>query len=240
MLKVTLEELAGLKTAVKAMRNPKNSWDRSDSYETFVVDTETLRSVPSEFFLGDNDLKLMQNLNTAGVEHRTFARMVQVWVMIDAPLYWWKEMDRYTVGKNQIGCSTMHKIHDKEFEMDDFSVELIEGLEAKRAMESVINALNRARDGYRTCVGKLKNPDLTEAERKHINRQKKHFFDTMIQILPSSYNQKRTINMSYEVCMKIWKERHTHKLDEWHTLCDFILDLPYMKDIMKMTSEDGE
>jgi hypothetical protein len=220
MLKVTLEELAGLKTAVKAMRNPKNSWDRSDSYETFVVDTETLRSVPSEFFLGDNDLKLMQNLTSAGVEHRTFARMVQVWVTIDAPFYWWKEMDRYTVGKNQIGCSTMHKIHDKEFTLDDFSCDHLH-MKSLSTMGVVIQLLNFYRNKFIA------------------HKDKEHWWQ-MIQLLPSSYNQTRTVNMSYEVCMKIWKERHTHKLDEWHTLCDFILDLPYMKDIMKMTSEDGE
>lgn len=231
MIKVILEEIAGFRPAVKAMRNPMNSWDKSDSYMGTVIDDNGQHE---EFVLGDNDLKLMQNLSNAGVEHRTFARMVQVWVTIDAPLYWWKEMDRYTVGKSQVSCSTMHKIHAKKFEMSDFSVELIEGLEAKRAMESVINALNRARDAYLTCVDKLKNPDLTEAERKHINRQKKHFFDTMIQILPSSYNQKRTINMTYEVCMKIWKERHNHKLIEWHILCDFILNLPFLKKIMKV------
>lgn len=228
MIKVELNEIAGFKSAVKAMRNPMNSWDKSDS-QIVCPDGDD-----SAFVLGDNDLNLMQNLFNAGVEHRTYARMIQVWVTIDAPLYWWKEMDRYTVGKSQVSCSTMHKIHAKKFEMSDFSVELIEGLEAKRAMESVINALNRARDEYLTCVDKLKNPDLTEAERKHIDRQKKQFFDTMIQILPSSYNQKRTINMTYEVCMKIWKERHNHKLIEWHILCDFILNLPFLKKIMKV------
>ena len=220
MLKVKLEELAGLKTAIKAMRNPKNSWDRSDSYETFVVDSETMRSVPSEFFVGDNDMKLMQNLNSAGVEHRTYARMIQVWVTIDAPLYWWKEMDRYTVGKNQIGCSTMHKIHSKEFELDDFSCDHMH-TKSLSTMAVVIQLLNFYRNKFL------------------VHKDKEHWWQ-LIQLLPSSYNQTRTVNMSYEVCMKIWKERHTHKLDEWHTLCDFILDLPYMKDIMRMTPEDGE
>lgn len=239
MIKVILEEIAGFKSAVKAMRNPMNSWGKSDSYETHIEDAETLETAPFEFFLGDNDLKLMQNLHDAGVEHRTFARMLQVWVTIDAPLYWWKEMDRYTIGKTQVSCSTMHKIHAKKFDMSDFSVELIEGVEAHRAMETVINALNRARDGYLSCVDKLKRTDLTEAERKHIISQKKAFFNTMIQLLPTSYNQKRTINLNYEVCMKIWKERHNHKLKEWHILCDFILGLPYMKDIMKNILKDG-
>lgn len=219
MLKVNLEEIAGLKTAVKAMRNPKNSWDRSDSYETYIEDAETQETAPFQFFLGENDLKLMQNLTGAGVEHRTFARMVQVWVTIDAPLYWWKEMDRYTVGKNQIGCSTMHKIHAKEFELDDFSHEHLWGLYLRNLKNNIV-MLNDAREAY--IVNKDKN-----------------LWWQMIQLLPSSYNQKRTVNMSYEVCMKIWKERHNHKLDEWHILCDFILNLPYMKDIMRMNCEDS-
>lgn len=220
MLKVKLEELAGMKTAVKAMRNPKNSWDRSDSYETYVVDCETDRTVPSEFFLGDNDLKLMQNLTSAGVEHRTFARMVQVWITIDAPFYWWKEMDRYTVGKTQIGCSTMHKIHAKEFTMDDFSCDHLTSMSAD-CLDNNIRLLNIYRN-------------------KFIANKSKEYWWQLIQMLPNSYNQTRTINLTYEVCMKIWKERHTHKLDEWHTLCDFILDLPYMKDIMQISLKGGD
>ena len=142
-------------------------------------------------------------------------------------------MDRYTVGKTQVSCSTMHKIHAKKFEVSDFSVELVEGVEGKRAIETVINALNRARDGYLSCVDKLKT-DLTDDERMKIEAEKKMFFNTMVQLLPSSYNQKRTVNLNYEVCMKIWKERHNHKLSEWHTLCDFILELPYLKNIMEV------
>ena len=219
MIKVELNEIAGFRSAVMGMRNPMNSWDKSDSYETHIEDVETLETAPFEFFLGDNDLKLMQNLTNAGVEHRTFARMIQVWITIDAPLYWWKEMDRYTVGKTQVSCSTMHKIHAKEFSLDDFSLEKVVGVEAHRAMKSVVNALNRTRDEY-----------LNESDPV----KKKELWYTLIQLLPSSYNQKRTINMNYEVCMKIWKERHNHKLQEWHILCDFIMNLPFMKDIMKV------
>lgn len=216
MIKVNLEEIAGFKSAVMGMRNPMNSWNKSDSYMRTVVDDNGQHE---EFVLGDNDLKLMQNLNSAGVEHRTFARMVQIWVTIDAPLYWWKEMDRYTVGKTQVSCSTMHKIHAKEFSLDDFSLEKVVGVEAHRAMKSVVNALNRTRDEY-----------LNESDPV----KKKELWYTLIQLLPSSYNQKRTINMNYEVCMKIWKERHNHKLQEWHILCDFIMNLPFMKDIMNL------
>lgn len=234
MIKINLEEIAGFKSAVKAMRNPMNSWSKSDSAWYCYPE----RDDNSPHLIGDNDLKLMQNLFNAGVEHRTYARMIQVWVTIDAPLYWWKEMDRYCVGKTQVSCSTMHKIHAKKFEMSDFSVEKIEGIEAHRAMETVINALNRARDGYLCAVDKLKRTDLTEAERKHVVSQKNYFFDTMIQILPSSYNQKRTVNMTYEVCMKIRKERHNHKLQEWHVVCDFIDTLPYMKEIMGLKVGD--
>lgn len=231
MIKVELKEIAGFKSAVEAMRNPMNSWWKSDSHMQTVIDDDGQHE---EFVLGQEDLKLMQNLSSAGVEHRTFARMIQVWVTIDAPLYWWKEMDRYTVGKTQCSCSTMHKIHAKEFTMDDFSVENLYGVEAIRAMISTIHALNRAREGFIACEQKLKRTDLTEAERKHSERQKKYFFDTMIQLLPSSYNQKRTVNLNYEVCMKIWKERHNHKLKEWHILCDFIMKLPFLKQIMNL------
>lgn len=216
MINVELKEIAGFKSAVEAMRNPMNSWWKSDSHMQTVVDDDGQHE---EFVLGQEDLKLMQNLSNAGVEHRTYARMIQVWVTIDAPLYWWKEMDRYTVGKTQVSCSTMHKIHAKEFTKDDFSVENIVGVEAERAMETVINALNRTRDDYLTETDPVK---------------KKKLWETLIQLLPSSYNQKRTINMNYEVCMKIWKERHNHKLKEWHILCDFILKLPFLKQIMNL------
>lgn len=216
MINVELKEIAGFISAVEAMRNPMNSWWKSDSGMQTVIDDDGQHE---EFVLGQEDLKLMQNLSNAGVEHRTYARMIQVWVTIDAPLYWWKEMDRYTVGKTQVSCSTMHKIHAKQFEMSDFSIENIVGVEAERAMESVINALNRTRDDYLTETDPVK---------------KKKLWETLIQLLPSSYNQKRTINMNYEVCMKIWKERHNHKLKEWHTLCDFILNLPFLKQIMNL------
>ena len=216
MIKINLEEIAGFKSAIMGMRNPKNSWGRSDSHMQNVIDDDGERD---EFILGDNDLKLMQNLFGAGVEHRTYARMIQVWVTIDAPLYWWKEMDRYTVGKTQISCSTMHKIHEKEFTLDDFSCEHLINEDGHTWLggfeDMIVNGLNRAR-------------------KKYLETKDKTYWWQLIQLLPSSYNQKRTINMSYEVCMKIWKERHNHKLDEWHTLCDFILDLPYMKDIMNL------
>ena len=216
MIKVELKELAGLKSAVEAMRNPMNSWWKSDSHMQTVIDDNGQHE---EFVLGQEDLKLMQNLSDAGVEHRTYARMIQVWVTIDAPLFWWKEMDRYTIGKTQVSCSTMHKIHAKEFTPADFSIESIVGVEAHRAIQSTINALNRTREEY-----------LNESDPV----KKKELWRTLIELLPSSYNQKRTVNMNYEVCMKIWKERHNHKLYEWHILCDFILKLPYLKDIMKL------
>ena len=196
MIKVELKELAGLKSAVEAMRNPMNSWWKSDSHMQTVIDDNGQHE---EFVLGQEDLKLMQNLSDAGVEHRTYARMIQVWVTIDAPLFWWKEMDRYTIGKTQVSCSTMHKIHAKEFTPADFSIESIVGVEAHRAIQSTINALNRTREEY-----------LNESDPV----KKKELWRTLIELLPSSYNQKRTVNMNYEVCMKIWKERHNHKLYE--------------------------
>lgn len=218
---------------IEGMRNPMNSWDKMDSFECLAdcCDCGNYYDCTNkgtwDYNIGKNDLKLMTQLAKGGPVHAKYRRMIPVFLTINAPLYWWKEFDTYKVGTVANSCSTMHKIHSKEFTMNDFSVERIEGMEAKRAMQSVVNALNHARDNFLTATDKLKRTDLTEAERKHTTAQRKYFFDTMIQLLPTSYNQKRTVMLNYEVLVNIYHSRKNHKLDEWHIFCDWIRQLPY-------------
>lgn len=229
MIKVESIDVHGMKHAVSiAMRHPMCSYDKSDStgidyYEDGVY----------QFHMGKNDLDLAQRLYKSGTEHRTYARHILVWMEIDAPLYWWKEMDRYTVGKSQVSESTMHKIHAKKLTLDDFSHEqLMEvpfiiripqengeawehetSIDFEETLSSTIEALNFARDCYLT-------------------KKDKDYWWQMIQLLPSSYNQRRSICMSYEVVFKIIHERTGHKLTEWETLVDVLKNLPYVKEIM--------
>ena len=210
MIKVENIDVYGFQHAVKAMRNPMNSWDKSDS-EWGAENWCTAR-----FDIGEKDLGLMNRLFKAGVEHRTYARMIYVWMDIEAPLYWWKEMDRYTVGKAQVSTSTMHKIADKEFTLDDFSHEHLSS-DAKATLMQVIERLNITRKFFMALDGE----------------EAKQYWWDMIQLLPSSYNQKRTICMSYEVMFKIIKERTGHKLDEWNDFVSIIKELPYVKEIME-------
>jgi len=197
LIKVERVDVWGFEHAIRAMRNPMNSWDKSDS-TTAVI--------------GSKDLGLMKILYKAGTEHRTYARMIQVSMDITAPLYWWKEMDRYTIGKSQVSCSTMHKIHAKEFEPIDFSIEHLNS-ESMAVLNVILSGLNVARDRYL----KTKNKDD---------------WWQMIQLLPSSYNQKRTICMSYETVFKIIKERTGHRLDEWNDFVELLKDLPYITEII--------
>ena len=206
MILVENIEVAGFEHAVRGARNPMSSWDRSDS------DYEQANWCDSSFNIGESDMGLLQRLYKAGVEHRTYARMIYVWMDITAPLYWWKEMDRYGVGKSQVSTSTMHKIHSKEFTLDDFSHEhMIEG--SVVALKNLIHELNINRLSY-------------------ISTKDKRYWWQMIQLLPSSYNQKRTVCMSYEVVFKIIKERTGHRLDEWNTFVEILKTLPYVKEII--------
>ncbi len=214
MIKVENIDAYGFDHAVKAMRNPMNSWDNSDSkWEIFTPEYPNLSE--AKYVIGKNDLDLMKRLYKAGTEHRTYARMIYVWMDITAPLYWWKEMDRYGVGKSQVSTSTMHKIHAKEFTLDDFSHEHL-NISAISTLEYVIEQLNLDRNAY-------------------YNSKDKHYWWQMIQLLPSSYNQKRTVCMSYETVFKIIKERTGHRLDEWNEFVEILKDLPYVKEII----EDG-
>ena len=189
---------------IEGMRNPMNSWDRMDS-------------IPDEYFgpgfyIGENDHNLMMNLAKNGPVHAKYRRMIPVWVTLTAPLYWWKEFDTYKVGTVANSCSTMHKIQAKEFTLEDFSCEHM-NQHSIRALTAVINQLNAARDEY-------------------LSSKEKDDWWQMIQLLPTSYNQKRTVVLNYEVLHNIYFSRKGHKLDEWHTFCDWIEELPYSEIII--------
>jgi hypothetical protein len=207
MLKIEKTEVFGWEAAIRGMRNPMNSHDKSDSYWTYCVDCETGNEAKFEFFVGDNDLGLMTKLRNAGTDHRKFMRMLTVYADINAPLYWWKEFDTYKVGTVANSASTMHKIHSRPLTLLDFSTEQLEP-EAKDVLMCVIDTLNTYREFYSDY------------------RNKGDWYQ-MIQLLPTSYNQKRTVMLNYEVLANIYKSRKNHKLDEWHELCHWIEELPY-------------
>lgn len=248
MLKIENSEVLGWEHAIRGMRNPMNSWDQSDSdEEDFAEKPEGSLIVKYgdeyNYLLGPNDQSLMMQLRNAGTDHRKFMRMIVVYLDITAPLYWWKEFDTYKVGTVANSCSTMHKIHAKEFTLDDFSHEHLirnwgdsednksfifteydvpldpddeESEEIKftdadsplNVLEYTITALNHQREAY-------------------LVTKNKKFWWQMIQLLPTSYNQKRTIMLNYEVLANIYKSRRLHKLDEWRIFCAWIESLPY-------------
>lgn len=204
---------------IEGMRNPKNSWDRMDSSECMDWGEcgHGCDCFGSCYNIGPNDHELMMNLANGGSVHAKYRRMIPVWVTINAPLYWWKEFDTYKVGTTANSCSTMHKIHSKEFTLKDFSYEHLEG-RACNTLEDVIDDLNHYREYYLSMISQ-KVPGAA-AKAKDIWWQ-------MIQLLPTSYNQKRTVFLNYEVLYNIYIWRRHHKLDEWHVFCDWIESLPY-------------
>ena len=212
MIKVENVETWGLEHAIRGMRNPMNSWNKSDS---FYVEK------PIYYQVGENDLDLMQRLYKAGHPHRKYLRQIMVSMDITAPLYWWKEFDTYKVGTTANSCSTMHKIHSKEFTLDDFSVEHLDD-ESLDIFADIISSLNNARDIY---VNGAKTPYYT------IQPNNKEYWWQMIQLLPSSYNQKRTVTFTYENVFNMLQYRQNHKLDEWNVFCEILKDLPYIKEI---------
>lgn len=214
MLKIENTVVTGWEAAIRGMRNPKNSWARSDS-KLVPIDIE-LRPGHFKFEIGPNDLDLMTRLRNAGTDHRKFMRMITVYLDITAPLYWWKEFDTYKVGTVANSCSTMHKIAAKEFTLDDFSHE---HLFDTCLLERVMDQLNIYRDIYNDY------DEQTEIYKAEFS--KKDIWWQMIQLLPTSYNQKRTVLLNYEVLANIYKSRRNHKLDEWHTFCEWIESLPY-------------
>ena len=224
MLKLENTEVLGWEHAIRGMRNPMNSWNKMDSGwktdctdEHLIVDSDTEGYF--ELGLGPNDQKLMMNLRNAGTDHRKFMRMIAVYVDITAPLYWWKEFDTYKVGTVANSCSTMHKIAAKEFTLEDFSCEHLHGESIAFLLEPTINALNRNRNSY-------------------LETKDKKYWWQMIQLLPSSYNQRRTVMLNYEVLANIYKSRRNHKLDEWRELCAWIEGLPYSELITGKREED--
>ena len=220
MLKIENAEVLGWEHAIRGMRNPKNSWAKSDSgrcHKDLVRDCVTCvhhnsgyaACAAGGFDVGQNDFDLMTTLRNAGTDHRKFMRMITVYLDITAPLYWWKEFDTYKVGTVANSCSTMHKIAAKEFTLDDFSHEHL-GFQSVRVLKDTIKVMNDFREEF-------------------IKDHEKENWWQMIQLLPSSYNQKRTVMLNHEVLANMYKSRRNHKLDEWHTLCDWIESLPYSK-----------
>lgn len=248
MIKIEKTEVVGWEAAIRGMRNPMNSWEKSDSTfkETAFIDVLTSDNGDTTKFpvyfdaldIGPNDLELMKKLANAGTDHRKFMRMIVVYVDITAPLYWWKEFDTYKVGTVANSCSTMHKIHAKKFTLDDFShehlMDLAEGYSedddlvvrvsvdsSKKVLLHTIETLNYYREMYlHTKVKPMKD------ESKRAELMKKYWWQ-MIQLLPSSYNQRRTVKLNYEVLANIYKSRRGHKLDEWRDFCKWIESLPY-------------
>lgn len=211
MMEITKYDIYGWEAAIRGMRNPMNSWDRSDSF----FDNISVN-------IGKNDLELMTRLANAGPEHAKYRRMIVVTVDILAPLYWWKEFDTYKVGTVANSCSTMHKIADKEFTLDDFSHEHLLSDDFKldlgddipfSLLMTIVNALNSYRAFY-------------------LGTKDKIYWWQMIKLLPSSYNQKRTVMLNYEVLANIYRQRKDHKLDEWRDFCKWIEELPYSLEII--------
>mgnify|MGYP003516389489 CR=1 FL=1 len=202
---------------IQGLRNPMNSHDRSDSeYETAGYDI-------IGFNLGTNDHSLMQRLANAGTDHRKFMRMMPVYVRITAPLYWWKEFDTYKVGTVANSCSTMHKIHEKEFTLEDFSCEHLKNVfDVQIPYSSNITSIYHYKEILKDTIDILNN-----ARALYLETKDKTFWWQMIQLLPSSYNQTRNVMMNYEVLANIYKSRKNHKLDEWRELCKWIEELPY-------------
>lgn len=225
MLKIEHTEVVGWNAAIRGMRNPMNSWAMSDSgWDAHIPPIELRKQVDWEswathyknvqydneeysYDIGPYDQQLMTRLRNAGTDHRKFMRMITVYLDITAPLYWWKEFDTYKVGTVANSCSTMHKIAEKEFTLEDFSHEHL-GYQSIRILKDTIKVMNDFRDEF------LKD------------HEKENWWQ-MIQLLPSSYNQRRTVMLNYEVLANMYKSRRNHKLDEWHTFCDWVESLPY-------------
>ena len=242
---VVLSSPEQMEFIIEGTRNPLNSWNKSDT--NIDQDLYSLSNID----IGPNDLNLMQRLAKAGTDHRKFMRMIPVYVRITAPLYWWKEFDTYKVGTVANSCSTMHKIQEKEFTLEDFSTdqlyyvdqEMEDYIEANEGrdhltcvnpmylMNEVVGTLNYYRNHWISCDKALKANEFyganPEEQRKRIKAAQKKYWWQMIQLLPSSYNQTRNVMMNYEVLANIYKSRKDHKLDEWREFCKWIESLPY-------------
>ena len=279
MIKIENFEVLGWEHAIRGMRNPMNSWEKSDSKwcrdrstcdncyfegnvygdrETYPVSCDEALGRAPKYSVGQNDHKLMMSLAKGGPVHAKYRRMITVYLDITAPLYWWKEFDTYKVGTVANSCSTMHKIHAKKFELDDFSHEDLLSFQdsefavddhmmvyedywdPKFMLEMTIRMLNHWRDMYNRIDRKIKTGYFTEQELKHLIAQRKLTWKQMIKLLPTSYNQKRTVMLNYEVLHNIYHSRKNHKLDEWHVFCDWIERLPYSELITGEYEEAAE
>lgn len=213
MIFVENQEVWGFEHAIRGMRNPLNSWDRSDSYEECADAFENCGDCRiGEFVVGEDDLALMKQLCKAGTEHRKFMRQIFVAMDITAPLYWWKEFDTYKIGTVSNSCSTMHTLHKRDIEYDDFSFDslMCDGEDMMRALIKDLNLLRRA----------------------YIDSGDKRYWRMMIQMLPESYNQRRTITMNYENVLSMIHQRKNHRLSEWHYFCNMLSNLPYVKELI--------
>ena len=233
MIKINNVAVHGWEAGIRGMRNPMNSWDKSDTEYKLILDSMCSEDVKKAKMcggtlveIGENDLNLMQSLVKAGSDHSKFMRMITVTVDITAPLYWWKEFDTYKVGTVRNSCSTMHKVTEKEFTLDDFSCEhllscSIDGLIV------IINYLNDARDIYLNFDNKMARGGLIPEI-----RCKKDMWWQIIQLLPSSYNQTATVQLNYAVLRNMYHSRKNHKLDEWVEFCKWVETLPYAKELI--------
>lgn len=229
MIKIENTKVVGWEEAIRGMRNPMNSWAKSDSgwesdyFNTTNYDSRTYVECNGEdsYFLGPNDAGLMMKLRNCGTDHRKFMRMITVYMDITAPLYWWKEYDTYKVGTVANSCSTMHKISAKEFTLDDFSHEHL-SYRSIHLLSDIISALN----DYRYINLDHTAGDSYVEEDGRVIKEKDAWWQ-MIQLLPSSYNQRRTVMLNYEVLANMYKSRKNHKLDEWRTFCEYVKTFPY-------------
>ena len=234
MIKLEETSVYGWRAAVRGMRNPMNSWLKSDSspcvagprcdgcgYEKFCLSSENV------YLIGENDLKLMQSLAKAGDDHGKFLRMINVTVDITAPRYWWTEFDTYKVGTVANSCSTMHKLASKPIELSDFSIDDFEAVPVSGEYLGV-------EDGSLSFAQLMENTvnDCEYLRKRHLETNDKTFWRGLIQLLPQSYNQRRTVQLNYAVLKNMYFARRNHKLDEWHDFCDWAEGLPYFKEIV--------
>ena len=209
MIKLKNTDVYGFEAAIRGMRNPWNSWEKSDSYSTYIEDEHTLQRAPFEFFVGENDLTLMKMLVSAGTDHSKFMRMINVTVDITAPMFWWSEYDTYKVGTVRNSCSKMHTIHIKPFDIDDFTHEGCDKIPA-------------AIDTLMYVVGECEH-----LRKLYNDTEQKKYWRAIIELLPESFNMRATVQMNYAVLRNMYHSRKNHRLDEWHDFCRWIENLPY-------------
>ena len=230
MIKLENTEVMGWEATIRGVRNPLNSWNKSDSgwHLTGTPGTNPAAAndkyLREKYCIGDNDFDLIKRLAKSGTDHRKFMRMITVYVDVIAPLYWWKEFDTYKVGTVANSCSTMHKIAAKEFTLEDFSCE---HLYAEDDIDGMYYSTTAEEEFTSTDVLKVVIEALNNYREMYLVTKDKKDWWQMIQLLPSSYNQRRTVMLNYEVLANIYKSRRNHKLNEWHVFCDWIEGLPY-------------